>query len=368
MDRETLIGKVYEAASLPELWPSALEALGTAVGTPNALLGIRRSDDWAGAALSPSMEVPTTDYLASDVPARTEITARLIAADHPGFLRSGDVFTPEEWEADPFRNEWARKWGFNHGIATAVQTLSEETLVFHVQRLEGEPAFNRREVALLDSLRPHLARAGLLAARLRLERLRAAAEALGVIGLPSAILDHRGRVLAANPLVQTLTHHVRWLSKDRLGFVDDTAAAMLAAACHQLGASTPPETGSFVSRPSEAHVAVCYVIPTVGQARDIFAGSSAILVISPVTAKPGPSTGLIQSLFDLTPTEALVARGIAQGLSVPELAAGRRISVNTVRTQVKAVLAKMGATRQSQVAAVLAQVGAVTDADPSRQG
>ena len=141
------------------------------------VLAIRRSDDWEGYALSPEIEMATTQYFQSDVPKRTEIAGRLIAANRAGFVRSGGRVHPRR-EADPFRSEWARKWGFNHGIATAIRTLSDETVVFHLQRLEGEPQFEPGSIAS-GSVRPHLARAGLLAARLRLQRLRAAAEALG---------------------------------------------------------------------------------------------------------------------------------------------------------------------------------------------
>jgi DNA-binding CsgD family transcriptional regulator len=360
MDRETLIGRIYEAASIPELWPEVLEEFGSIVDTPRALVAIRRSDGWLGHSLSPAISAATTEYFQSDVPTRTEIAARLIAANHAGFVRSDDVFTPAEWERDPFRHEWARKWGFNHGIATAIQTLSEETLVIHLQRLEGEASFASHEVSLLDSFRPHLARAGLLAARLRLERMRAATDALAAIGLPAAILDGRGKVLAANSLIEQLTTHIKWLSADRLSLVDRKAAGLLKDACAQLSAAMPIMTGSFVSRPTERHVAVCHVIPTAGQARDLFDGGTAVLVVSPLATRTTPSADVIQSLFDLTPAEAVVAQWISKGRSIADLAAARRTSVNTVRTQVRSVLSKMGATRQAQVAALLAGVGSLS--------
>jgi DNA-binding CsgD family transcriptional regulator len=355
MDREFLIGRIYEAASLPELWPAVLRQFGSIVATPNALLAIRRSDDWAGYALSPEIEAATTQYFQSDVPRRTEIATRLIAANRAGFVRSGDVFTADEWEADPFRSEWARKWGFNHGIATAIRTLSDETIVFHLQRLEGEAQYSRREMLLLDSFRPHLARAGLLAARLRLQRLRAAAEALAVVGLPAAILDGRGRVMATNTLMQDLKSHMRWLSNDRIGLIDRTADSKLRSASGKLQARQLSSTSSFVSRSADGDVAVCHVIATPGQSRDLFDGASAILIVSPLGPAAIPDAGVLQSLFDLTPAEATVAQWIAEGRSISELAERRRISINTVRTQLRAVTTKLGVQRQAQVASLLAR-------------
>lgn len=355
MDREVLIGRIYEAASIPERWPVVLREFGSLVGTPNALLAIRRSDDWEGYALSPEIEMATTQYFQSDVPKRTEIATRLIAANRAGFVRSGDVFTADEWEADPFRSEWARNWGFNHGIATAIRTLSEETVVFHLQRLEGEAQFSRREASLLDSFRPHLARAGLLAARLRLQRLRAAAEALGALGLPAAILDGRGRVLAANALMHDLKAHVRWLSFGRVGLHDRVADSMLRSASERLRERSLTSASSFVSRPASGGVAVCHVIATFGQSRDLFDGGNAIFIVSQLGSLALPDPSILQSLFDLTPAEAAVAQWIADGRSIAELAEHRGISISTVRTQLKAVTTKLGVQRQAQVAALLAQ-------------
>lgn len=355
MQRDTLIARIYEASCLPELWPKVLEEFGGTVGTPNVVLALRRSDEWVGSMLSPSMEVPTRQYFASDIPARTEIATRLIAANQAGFVRSDDVFSEEEWEVDPFRNEWARKWGFNRGIATAIHTASAETIVLHVQRMENEPSFDRKETAVLDSFRPHLARAAFLAARCRLERLRAAAEGLELIGLPAVIVDLDGHVLAANASIQSLADHVRWGAGDRVLLKDPRAQRIMTASLARLKSSSLETLGSFVSRTADERAAVCHLIPTVRQARDIFDGGSAVLVVTPVRKRAAPEVSLIQSLFDLTPSEASVAWGLAQGQSIGELAASRQTALSTVRAQVRAILAKTGTKRQSEVVAVVGQ-------------
>ena len=55
-------------------------------------------------------------------------------------------------------------------------------------------------ITQLDSLRPHLARAAFLSARLALERLCTLASALETVGLPTAVLGPAGRLLATNEL------------------------------------------------------------------------------------------------------------------------------------------------------------------------
>ncbi|MDP3074187.1 helix-turn-helix transcriptional regulator [Bradyrhizobium sp.] len=65
------------------------------------------------------------------------------------------------------------------------------------------------------------------------------------------------------------------------------------------------------------------------------------------------------SLFDLTPAEARVARGLAAGKTVDDLAGDNGVSPNTVRVQVRGVLEKTGCRRQTEVVALLGGISAL---------
>jgi DNA-binding CsgD family transcriptional regulator len=52
----------------------------------------------------------------------------------------------------------------------------------------------------------------------------------------------------------------------------------------------------------------------------------------------------VQSLFDLTPAEARVARSLAAGDTVEAIATSRRVSQNTIRAHVRDILKKPAAT------------------------
>jgi len=352
---EALIPRIYEAAAFPEDWPGVLEQLGRTVDTPGVVLLTHRSDAWIGCAVSRPLEPSMLAYLGTDIPGRSETTPRLLAKDWAGFLTDEDVFSRDEWEREPFRHEWARKWGWDHAAATAIEVPSGDFLVFHAQRKEGEPPFSTKDIAMLDAFRPHLARAGLLAARWRLQRLRAAAEALALLGLPAAILDRSGRVLAVNSLIEALTNHVRWLPRDRLALVDPQANTMLVRTLADLFDPTRVAAAlSFPSRSGSGGTAVAHLIPTAGKARDIFDGALAVLAFTPITTPDAPSLPLIRALFDLSPSEARVARSLTQGQTIEEIAGGHGVAANTVRSQVKAIFAKTGTSRQAEVAALLA--------------
>ncbi len=267
-------------------------------------------------------------YIASDAGARSQTTTRLLAAQRSGFVTSQELFTEEEYLADPMMTEWGAANGLCHGAATAIHVPNGDLVVVQIQRRRGEPGLDPADIAVLDGFRPHLARAGLLAARWRLERLRAAAEALALVGLPAAaVLDLTGRVMAANAPIEAHQPHVVWRSRDRIGFRDAAAETCLQQALHRL---RQPATARGLSFPAGAQDGTP-AVPTTGHARDVFGGAFGVLVITPVTMPDAPDAVLLQALYDLTPAEARVAGGIARGMTPDQIAARQAVSIETVR-------------------------------------
>jgi DNA-binding CsgD family transcriptional regulator len=101
---------------------------------------------------------------------------------------------------------------------------------------------------------------------------------------------------------------------------------------------------------------VAHVIPIRRSARDVFVRCAGMLVLTPVRLPKAPQIELIQSLFDMSPAEARVARRLAAGHTVDEIAVLDKVSRNTVRTQVRGVLDKTGCRRQTEVVALLGGV------------
>ena len=96
-----------------------------------------------------------------------------------------------------------------------------------------------------------------------------------------------------------------------------------------------------------------HVIPIRRASRDIFMRCAGVLVMTPVTLPQAPPVELVQSLFDLTPAEARVARSLSAGETVEKIASMGGVSLNTVRTHVRGVLEKTGCRRQAEVVALL---------------
>jgi DNA-binding CsgD family transcriptional regulator len=187
-----------------------------------------------------------------------------------------------------------------------------------------------------------------------MERARAVSEALGALGLPALVFDHLGVVLAANGLIEGLGDHIRWRARDRVSLKDAGADALFGQAIATLDRPDAPPARSFAVRGAQPAAAlVAHVIPIRGVARDIFTRCAGVLVLTPVSLPNAPPVELVRSLFDLTAAEARVARALAAGDSVSDIAEAGGVSVNTVRAQVRGVLEKTGCHRQAEVVALL---------------
>jgi DNA-binding CsgD family transcriptional regulator len=349
---EDLIDRIYEAAAAPGLWEPVLHDLAVQVGSAGAILLTRRSDAWTGWRISREIESGADVYLRSDAALQSETTARLLAANRQGFVADHELFSEAEYASDPFMTEWAAPNGLQHGAAAGILIPGGDFAVVQVQRRKGRPPYAAAELAALDALRPHLARAAMLAARWRLQRLSAMTEALAMLGLPAAVLDGGLRVVAANDLMEGLRDWIIWAAGDRLGFHDASASERLkraATAPPAMAATSFPVQGMGLAETIAAHVA-----PVSGEARDLFAGGMSLLVLTPLSPM-APDPGLIQGLFDLTDAEARIASSLGQGLSPNVIAARRGVALGTVRSQIKDILAKTGCRRQSELAAKLAR-------------
>ena len=348
MEYELVVDRIYESAIFPDKWMGALDGLVAATDNAQATLLTRRADAWVGWRLSEQYVDTAEAWLNSDGPSRSIAPVRLFQAAHAGFLADHQLFTTEEYLNDPLIAEWARPNGLHHGAATAIHAPSGDLAVLQVMRRRGEPPFGAQDIAKLDSFRPHLARAAMLSARWRMEQLRAASAALELLGLAAAVLDTRGRTLATNKLMEKANNHVHWLRADRFAFFDRAAEQLLE------GLLTAParavETArSFVVRgEKQAAAIIAHLIPISGQARDLFGGGLTLLVLTAAQMGRAADAALLRGLFDLTAAEARVAAGILDGLTLTKIAKLHGVSIETVRSQAKAVLGKTGSRRQSE--------------------
>ena len=343
---ETLTDRIYEAAFVPELWPQVLDdmsALSQSVGGVVFASGARHASRWSASA---SVHDIFTAYVQDPAapPARAHLKS------YAGFQREVDVMARSELARDPLQG-WLRAKGLGWHVGTVIPMPSGETVIVSLERRYSEGPHPDAVLAILDALRPHLARTTLIAARLGLERARSAVSTLEAIGLPAAVLSGTGRILAANALLDKVAG-VLPAAHGRLLLADAAADRLLRETTESIGNSALPRSIPLPASPSRT-AAIVHVLPLRGAAHDIMGGET-LVAITPVNMTADvPDTVLLQGLFDLTPKEARLAASLAGGRSLKQAAAEQGIQVSTARSYVEGILRKTGTHQQSQLVALL---------------
>ena len=356
-ETERLLDLIYEAAAMPEMWPAVLDTLAKMVGGVGTFLITTdtRSFRWTH---SESVRQLGQDFLEGCWHERNPRMERLVLNRHAGFVREVDMFTTEEMDHDPTFQELLRPRGFGWAVGTVVQVPSDDMLAFSIERRFADGPVEDHHLPKLNALRPHLARAALMSARLRLERAQGMAESLTTMGLPSAVLLGDGKVVAASPLFEKIGGQIVSRAFGRIALADAGANALLTEAIAHLNSPECQFGAKSIAVPSDGENAamVMHLIPVRCSAHDIFGPAMGILVVTPLGSSQALPDDLLNGLFDLSAAEIRVANGLLQGKTIEDLATNFGLSRETIRTQVKAVLNKTGTARQSDLVSLLAKV------------
>ena len=350
----SLIDRIYECAFAPEFWPEVMDEFAKICDARGGILitanGATEIPVWAA---SQNMRENVEQYVEGGIYKRSLTTKRLIESRYAGFIRDADVNSAEEMANDPLYHELLWPAGLGCAVGTIILAPTGDKLMCLVQQERVKGPVELANVQRLDALRPHLARSALLSSRLRLERARAVADTLELLGFPALVFAFDGRVLAANALIEAETAYVRWRAQDRVALSNKTADAMFQQALETVS-DDRAAVRSFAIRDAGAVAAkVAHVVPIRGAARDVFVRCAGVLMLTPVAAPKSPPVELIQSLFDLTPAEAGVARSLTSGETLQRIAVAGRVSTNTVRTHLRSVFEKTGCGRQAELVALL---------------
>jgi DNA-binding CsgD family transcriptional regulator len=350
VDCADLIDLIYEAAVVPEHWTSVLDGMAVIAEGEGTMLFATRPDatQWT---CSPAIREVTETWIKSRWLADNGRGRRLVPIREPRFLTDLDAFTLEELDREPFYTDFLRPRGLGWCVGTTINSPSEDTLVFSIERAYHKGPVDRRKVPLLDTLRPHLARSALLSARIGLERARATADALELIGFPAVVMSGSGRAVATNTGFAGCAPAIYIGALDEVKFCDpglqaifaEGLAAMRTSSRTRLGNSIPVRAGG------DTPAMVAHLLPLRRSAADMFFSASAVLFVTLPGRRSGPQPGLLEALFDLTPAEAKVASLVVEGRSVAEIARSQGVQENSVRVQLKSIFGKTGVHRQAEL-------------------
>ncbi len=353
MNQENLIDRIYEAAVIPELWPDVLKDVAAIAGCFGGILFTAtagRIGRWTSSHEARElMEAFVSD---AEVQANNVRLQRGIMLKHHGFFGNDQLYSRAEMKRTLIYQKFFFPNGLGYCAGTVVPMPNGDTAIFDLERWDADGPVPAEKLKALDLFRPHLARAAVLANRLNLERARAVVDALDGAGLPAAMLGSKGRVLATNSRLESMSAQFQFLARDRIAASDAGANVLLAEAIEQVNSASATRSIPIPALPGHP-AAVVHVLPLPGEAADVFFGARALMVVTRLDRPAAPSAELLGGLFDLTPAEARVARSISEGRTTEETATALNLSRETVRWYLKAIFGKTGVSRQAELGVLL---------------
>jgi hypothetical protein len=240
---------------------------------------------------------------------------RLVINRHSGFMREIDMFTSGEIELDPTFRELLRPRGFGWAAGMVVQVPSDNMLAFSIERRFADGPVESEAIVELNNLRPHLARAAMMSARLRLERAKGMAESLTTMGLPSAVLLGNGRVLSTNSSFDRVGSQIVSTAFGGIALANAKANELLVKAIEELSGAEFQNGAKSIAVPADdKHPAIIvHLIPVRRSAHDMFGPAMAILVVTPLGSSQTISADLLMAFSTCRQPKLALRRGCLKG-------------------------------------------------------
>jgi DNA-binding CsgD family transcriptional regulator/PAS domain-containing protein len=375
IDPETLsgvIGKIYDSAVDPELWPVALEAACGLVGGTFGYIGLFNTHNrtmnlpfhWGGDAEM----IRTYETLVPLQPfwdVMTQYQIGQIATN--GDLMEKTGLTEDQVMNSPFFKQWARPYALRDVVAGIVINAEGRVGSINLHTPPTRDVVGPRDIAVMELLLPHARRAVTIGDLLDMKSLAAAAFDATLDALTSAIVlvDSGGRILQANRAAQNMFSAggpILSLRGELTTHQPDATNALRAAIGHAAtdeselgygGIGVPVRRGREDTIPSIAHV-----LPLKsGKLRPgLSLGAVAAVFVTPAHETAAPPVEALAALYDLTPTEARVMIEIASGKNRAGTAIALGIADSTVKTHLARVFEKTGTSEQPELAKLVASL------------
>ncbi|WP_276120174.1 helix-turn-helix transcriptional regulator [Pararhizobium qamdonense] len=350
---ENLVDSFYEAAFLPEQWVEVLDRTSAATQSATGTLFVFEDNCPPRGRTSPAAQGLFEDFISGDFWKTCASVQRMCDTQPGSFVNVDDYLTADEIAQDPIRIR-LRQAGIGSNLCTSIPLPSGELVMFVFQRWLSGGNHNEEAVRLLNALRPDMARAGLVAARLRMERARSTVEALNSMGLPAMTLNSGGRVLAANDLIAALSPLLEIAAFDQASLANPVLDGLFQECLAAVGKRRQSVVRSIPLPGLNGDPAtVLHLIPLIRNARDLFGADILVAATTVKTSSLVPDPSILSALFDLSPAEARLATELTSGLTLQEAARRSNVTFKTARTYLERIFAKTGVHRQSELLVLL---------------
>jgi len=269
-----------------------------------------------------------------------------------------------EMQETVFYKEWVQPQGWGDIVFANLEKTTTSYAVFSVTRAERDGVVDAGMRRRMELLVPHVRRAVVIGKVIDLKTVEHAAVADAFDGLAAGVflVDAKGRIAHANASGSAMlaSGEVVRAANGRLMALDIAAIAALQDAVAAAGEGDRPVGVKGIAVPLAAESGeryVAHVLPLTAGARRkagiSYAAVSAVFVQKAGLDLPSPAE-TIAKLYRLTPGELRVLLAIVERDSIQDVAEALGISQATVKTHLRRVYEKTGASGQVELVKLIA--------------
>jgi DNA-binding CsgD family transcriptional regulator/PAS domain-containing protein len=279
-------------------------------------------------------------------------------------------------EDGSFERAFLAEQGIGHSLGANLTGIGREYRQVYVERAAGRPPFSAAEVIEFRRLVHHMANAERLARAIDERALdwELPQRILDNMSVGALVADQTGQVRFANAAAEEILAENDGLSRrdNRIQAARSFETNSLLAALRDVavaGRADKREGGALlIARPSGKLPYAVVVIPLPTAVDGEVKATRALVFLSDLAHRNNELAPRLSQLFGLSRAEARVAAGIAEGRRLTEIAEEFDVRMPTVRTQLRAVLKKVGANRQADLVRIVLALPPMltTGAEPLR--
>jgi DNA-binding CsgD family transcriptional regulator len=353
----SIIDAFHSAAIGAQSWETALRGFADITGSRSAqLTGVGQD----GSVLFNVLTNIDPPVFHSMFAATATINPRVKAASAAPVLKimaEADFITPDQCRRDQFYQEVARPLDVPFMCFTTLDRQDAAFIALGAIRSQRQEHITGEQREIFAALAPHVRTA--VRTQLALEGRGAAVltGAMETLAIPVFVCDRTGRVCSLTQAAETLVTTGRGLQlkagrlqgcwPEQTKALDDA----IQAAVIWRAQPNPPVLRSVIVRGRNHSGAplVLDVFPLPSQPYQFTFAPRVLVVARGSRGAKARRTAILQATYALTSAETQIADYLAEGQSAEFIAAKRGVAVETVRTQIKAIMAKLGVCRQVEL-------------------
>jgi DNA-binding CsgD family transcriptional regulator/PAS domain-containing protein len=371
-EKDGFLGLLYDATLDSALWVPVMERFADLIGGTGVCISHLNMFDGTGSAIGARVDPAAADLYFEYYAQRNPLSN----VDNPAvYLRDWTprILTDEDWMPKDallrteYYNDFQSPQDFDSTLMIRLGKQDPFISVLNVMRPRRSGQFGPAEIALAESLHPHLIRAFRISrqfAELQLAR-DGMAQALDISPHGIFLIDESGRVRHANRAGEALINEGGALS-----VVGGRLAAASPDATRQLhglimrAASPGRETrvgGSMAVTSPKRRVPLSLTVAPLRMHRFEFLRDRLAAIACVVDPESGasPPQRALRDLFGLTPAESKVAMALFEGRTSKEAADHLGLSFHTVRVHLAHIFGKTQTNRQSELVRLMMGVTGV---------